>query len=153
MLTSRANNPHIRLLRSFPLRPAVRSVIDSASPAVQGSLYDGGCVDASGFFHSNRARRVAPQPDPSLRKPVAHQRCSATPIGSLTLTMTPLTWCLHSIPYAAQCSRFARGVGVVSLGHTLRRCRHPALPCCRFTAHRHRLSQNRRKALPRFCCT
>ena len=107
--TGRADSPHTRLLRSFPFRTALRFVIDSASPAVQGGLLtaDAGahpaCCTGIGLV-------LRPQPDPD----VTQARCSigdcpATPTFRLALTMTPLILCLHFIPY---------GIGAVSLGHT-----------------------------------
>ena len=99
-----------------------------------GALAHPACSTGIGF------RRVSSITILTLRKPVAHQRCSATPTVSLALTMTTLTWCLHSIPCAAQCSRFTQGCRCCKpLTHSCR-CRHPVLPCYRSTAHRHRLS-------------
>ena len=53
---------------------------------------------------------LRPQPDPD----VPQARCSigdcpATPASRLALTMTPLILCLHFIPSAPRCFRFAQG--------------------------------------------
>ena len=71
-LTGRADTPHTRLLRSFPFRTALRSVIDSATPAVQGSLFDGECAGASGLFHWYRVSSCLLNHDPD----VTQARCS-----------------------------------------------------------------------------
>ena len=118
-LTGRADTPHSRLLRSFPFRTALRCVIDSASPAVQGGL-----LTAGAGAHPARCTGIGlvlrPQPDPD----VTQARCSigdcpATPTFRLALTMR----------YRC-CEPWAHS----SL------CRHSALPCLRFTARRHRQS-------------
>jgi len=61
--TVRGDTPRSRLLRSFPFRPALRSVIDSAPPAVQGSLLTAGAGP-----HPARCTGIGfvlrPQPDP-----------------------------------------------------------------------------------------
>ena len=115
------------------------------SSTVQHLRFKAPCLTADALAHPACStgigfRRVSSITILTLRKPVAHQRCSATPTVSLALTMTTLTWCLHSIPCAAQCSRFTQGCRCCKpLTHSCR-CRHPALPCYRSTAHRHRLS-------------
>ena len=138
--TGRADSPHTRLLRSFPFRTALRFVIDSASPAVQGGLLtaDAGahpaCCTGIGLV-------LRPQPDPD----VTQARCSigdcpATPTFRLALTMTPLILCLHFIPYAPRCFRCAQGYRCCEPWAHSSLCRHSALPCLRFTARRHRQS-------------
>ena len=117
-LTVRADTPHTRLLRSFPFRTAFRSVIDSATPAVQGGL-----LTAGAGMHPARCTGIGfvlrPQPDPH----VPQARCSigdcpATPTSRLALTMTPLILCLHVSPSAPSVFASLRDIGAVSLGHT-----------------------------------
>ena len=153
-LTGRADTPYSRLLRSFPFRTALRCVIDSATPAVQGGL-----LTAGAGTHPARCTGIGlvlrPQPDPD----VTQARCSivdcpATLASRLALTLTPLIWC---------CIPFPAHPAALAFGSEVRRCepwahsslsRHPSLPCLRFTAHRHRLStkfpQNR-VISPQFC--
>ena len=127
-------------VRQFPFRTALRFVIDSASPAVQGGLLtaDAGahpaCCTGIGLV-------LRPQPDPD----VTQARCSiidcpATPASSLALTMTPFILCLHFIPSAPRCFRFAQGYRCCEPWTHSSLCRHSALPCLRFTARRHRQS-------------
>ena len=141
-LTGRADTPHTRLLRSFPFRTTLRCDIDSATPAVQGGLLTAGagahpaCCTGIGLV-------LRPQPDPV----VPQARCSigdcpATPTSRLALTMTPLILCLHFIPSAPRCFRCAQGYRCCEPWTHSSLCRHPALPCLRFTAHRHRQSQH-----------
>ena len=135
-LTFRAKTPRSRLLRSLPFRPAFRSVIDSAS---------GGLLTAFAVAHPARCTGIGlvlrPQPDPD----VTQARCSildcpATPTSRLALTMTPLILCLHFIPSAPRCFRFDQGYRCCEPWAHSSLCRHSALPCLRFTAHRHRQS-------------
>ena len=137
-LTGRADTPHTRLLRSFPFRTALRCVIDSATPAVQGGLLTAGagthpaCCTGIGLV-------LRPQPDPV----VPQARCSigdcpATPASRLALTMTPLILCLHFIPSAPRCFRCAQGYRCCEPWTHSSLCRHSALPCLRSTARRHR---------------
>ncbi len=84
---------------------------------------------------------LRPQPDPD----VTQARCSigdcpATPTSRLALTMTPLILCLHFIPSAPRCFRFAQGYRCCEPWAHSSLCRHSALPCLRFTARRHRQS-------------
>ncbi len=139
-LTVRTETPHTRLLRSFPFRTALRCVIDSAPPAVQGGL-----LTAGAGAHPARCTGIGfvlrPQPDPD----VTQARCSigdcpATPASRLALTMTPLILCLHYIPSAPRCFRCAQGYRCCEPWAHSSLCRHSALPCLRFTAHRHRQS-------------
>ena len=139
-LTVRADTPYSRLLRSFPFRTALRCVIDSATPPVQGGL-----LTAGAGMHPARFTVIGlvlrPQPDPD----VTQARCSigdcpATPASRLALTMTPLILCLHFIPYAPRCFRFAQGYRCCEPWAHSSLCRHSALPCLRFTARRHRQS-------------
>ena len=139
-LTGRAETPHTRLLRSFPFRTALRCVIDSATPAVQGGL-----LTAGAGMHPARCTGIGfvlrPQPDPD----VTQARCSivdcpATPTSRLALTMTPLILCLHFIPSAPRCFRCAQGYRCCEPWAHSSLCRHSALPCLRFTARRHRQS-------------
>ena len=135
-LTDRADTPYSRLLRSLTFRTALRCVIDSATPAVQGGL-----LTAGAGMHPARCTGIGlvlpPQPDPD----VPQARCSigdcpATPASRLALTMTPLILCLHFIPYAPRCFRCAQGYRCCEpWAHSSLR-RHSALPCLRFTAHR-----------------
>ena len=127
-------------VRQFPFRTALRCVIDSASPAVQGGL-----LTADAGAHPARCTSIGlvlrPQPDPD----VPHARCSivdcpATPASRLALTMTPLILCLHFIPSAPRCFRCAQGYRCCESWAPSSLCRHSALPCLRFTAHRHRQS-------------
>ena len=99
-LTDRADTPYSRLLRSLTFRTALRCVIDSATPAVQGGL-----LTAGAGAHPARCTGIGlvlpPQPDPD----VPQARCSigdcpATPASRLAL-------------FAA-----LRGIGAVSLGPT-----------------------------------
>ena len=137
-LTVRADTPYSRLLRSFPFRTALRCVIDSATPPVQGGL-----LTAGSGTHPARCTGIGlvlrPQPDPD----VTQARCSiidcpATPTFRLALTMTPLILCLHFIPSAPRCFRFAQGYRCCEPWAHSSLCRHSALPCLRFTARRHR---------------
>ena len=130
-LTIRAKAPRSRLLRSLPFRPALRSVIDSAS---------GGLLTAFAASHPARCTGIGlvlrPQPDPALRRARcslrAPQRLSPAPAHSLT----PLRSALHFIPFAPRCFRFAQGYRCCEpWAHSSLR-RHSALPCLRFTAHR-----------------
>ena len=135
-LTVRAGIPHTRLLRSFPFRTALRCVIDSATPAVQGGL-----LTAGAGAHPARCTGIGlvlpPHPDPD----VTQARCSivdcpATPTSRLAFTMPPLILCLHFIPSAPRCFRCAQGYRCCEpWAHSSLR-RHSALPCLRFTAHR-----------------
>ena len=148
-LTFRAKTPRSRLLRSLPFRPALRSVIDSAS---------GGLLTAYAAAHPARCTGIGfvlrPQPDPDVPQARCSLACTATPASSLALTLTPLIWC---------CIPFPAHPAALAVGSEVRRCepwthsslsRHPALPCLRCTAHRHRLStkfpQNR-VISPQFC--
>jgi len=149
-LTFRAKTPRSRLLRSLPFRPALCSVIDSAS---------GGLLTAFAASHPARCTGIGlvlrPQPDPDVSQARCSIRdCTATPASSLALTLTPLIWC---------CIPFPAHPAALAFGSEVRRCepwahsslsRHPSLPCLRFTAHRHRLStkfpQNR-VISPQFC--
>ena len=139
-LTGRAETPHSRLLRSLTFRTALRCVIDSASPAVQGGL-----LTAGAGAHPARCTGIGfvlrPQPDPD----VTQARCSivdcpATPASRLALTITPLILCLHFIPSAPRCFRCAQGYRCCEPWTHSSLCRHSALPCLRFTARRHRQS-------------
>ena len=130
-------------VRQFPFRTALRCVIDSASPAVQGGLLTAG---AGAGAHPARCTGIGlvlrPQPDPD----VTQARCSivdcpATPASRLALTMTPLILCLHSIPFAPRCFRSAQGYRCCEPWAHSSLCRHSALPCLRFTAHHHRQSK------------
>ena len=133
--------PRIRLLRSFPLRPAFRSVIDSATPAVQCFLFNGGCAGASCLLYWYRVSSCLLNHDPD----VTQARCSpevqrnAYSKSGTHDDYTHLVPSFHSLRQPSALASLG-GVGAVSLGHTLRRCRHPALPCYRSTVHRHRLS-------------
>lgn len=96
-------------VRQFPFRTAFRSVIDSATPAVQGGLLTAG-AGAHPARYTGIGLALRPQPDPD----VPQARCSigdcpATPASRLALTMTPLILCLHFIPSAPSCFRFAQG--------------------------------------------
>ena len=144
-LTVRADTPHSRLLRSLTFRTALRSVIDSATPAVQG-----GRLTAGTGAHPARCTGIGfvlrPQPDPD----VPQARCSigdcpATPASRLALTMTPLILCLHFIPSAPRCFRCAQGYRCCEPWTHSSLCRHSALPCLRSTARRHR--QNKKSSL------
>ena len=139
-LPGRTDTPHSRLLRSFPFRTALRCVIDSAPPAVQGGL-----LTASAGAHPARCTGIGlvlrPQPDPD----VPQARCSigdcpATPASHLALTMTPLILCLHFIPSAPRCFRCAQGYRCCEPWAHSSLCRHSVLPYLHFTAHRHRQS-------------
>ena len=139
-LTDRADTPYSRLLRSLTFRTALRCVIDSATPAVQGGL-----LTAGAGAHPARCTGIGlvlrPQPDPV----VTQARCSivdcpATPASRLALTMPPLILCLHFIPSAPRCFRCAQGYRCCEPWAHSSLCRHSALPCLRFTAHRHRQS-------------
>ena len=70
-LTDRADTPYSRLLRSLTFRTALRCVIDSATPAVQGGL-----LTAGAGMHPARCTGIGlvlrPQPDPD----VTQARCS-----------------------------------------------------------------------------
>ena len=139
-LTVRADTPHTRLLRSFPFRTALRCVIDSAPPAVQGGL-----LTAGAGMHPARCTGIGlvlrPQPDPDVPQArCSIGDCSATPASRLALTMTPLILCLHFIPSAPRCFRCAQGYRCCEPWAHSSLCRHSALPCLRFTAHRHRQS-------------
>ena len=127
-------------VRQFPFRTALRCVIDSATPADQGGL-----LTAGAGAHPARCTGIGlvlrPQPDPV----VPQARCSigdcpATPAFRLALTMTSLILCLHFIPSAPRCFRFAQGYRCCEPWTHSSLCRHSALPCLRFTAHRHRQS-------------
>ena len=129
-------------VRQFPFRTALRCVIDSATPAVQDGL-----LTAGAGAHPARCTGIGlvlrPQPDPD----VTQARCSildcpATPTSRLALTMTPLILCLHFITSAPRCFRCAQGYQCCEPWAHSSLCRHSALPCLRFTAHRHRLCNN-----------
>ena len=98
---------------------------------------------------------VPPQPDPD----VTQARCSitdcpATPASRLALTMTSAHLVLHSISFAARCSRYARGYRCCSpLTHSHRTLPLYATLASAFTAHRHRQSTKspQNGCLPRFC--
>ena len=139
-LTDRADTPYSRLLRSLTFRTALRCVIDSATPAVQGGL-----LTAGSGTHPASCTGIGlvlrPQPDPD----VPQARCSivdcpASPASRLALTMTPLILCLHFIPSAPRCFRCAQGYRCCEPWAHSSLCRHSALPCLRFTARRHRQS-------------
>jgi hypothetical protein len=135
-LTIRAKTTRSRLLRSLPFRPALRSVIDSAS---------GGLLTAFAAAHPARCTGIGlvlrPQPDPDVPQARCSIRdCPATPASRLALTMTPLILCLHFIPSAPRCFRCAQGYRCCEPWAHSSLCRHSALPCLRFTARRHRLS-------------
>jgi len=135
-LTFRAKTPRSRLLRSLPFRPALRSVIDSAS---------GGLLTAFAASHPTRCTGIGfvlrPQPDPDVPQARCSIRdCTATPASRLALTLTPLIWC---------CIPFPAHPAALACGSEVRRCepwahsslsRHPSLPCLLCTAHCHRLS-------------
>ena len=139
-LTGRADTPHSRLLRSFPFRTALRCVIDSATPAVQGGL-----LTAGAGAHPARCTGIGlvlrPQPDPDVPQArCSIEDCPATPASRLALTMTPLILYLHFIPSAPRCFRCAQGYRCCEPWAHSSLCRHSALPCLRFTARRHRQS-------------
>ena len=134
-LTICAKTPRSRLLRSLPFRPALRSVIDSAS---------GGLLTAFAAAHPARCTGIGlvlrPQPDPDVTQARCSLACTATPASRLALTLTPLIWCC--IPFPAHPAALAcgsEGRRCESWAHSSL-CRHSALPCLLFTAHRHRLS-------------
>ena len=98
---------------------------------------------------------LRPQPDPDVTQARCSIRdCTATPASRLALTLTPLIWC---------CISFPTHPVALACGSEVRRCepwthsslsRHPALPCLRFTAHRHRLNnkiQPRSEFKARYC--
>ena len=135
-LTFRAKPPRSRLLRSLPFRPALRSVIDSAS---------GGLLTAFAASHPARCTGIGlvlrPQPDPDVSQARSSiVDCPATPASRLALTMTPLILCLHFIPSAPRCFRCAQGYRCCEPWAHSSICRHSALPCLRSTARRHRQS-------------
>ena len=164
-LTVRTETPCIRLLRSltssssslqgieqaslpsaltsfvsYPFRTAFRCIIDSATPTVQGGL-----LTAGAGAHPARCTGIGlvlrPQPDPDVPQArFSIVDCPATPASCLALTMTPLILCLNYIPSAPRCFRFAQGYRCCEPWAHSSLCRHSALPCLHFTAHRHRQS-------------
>ena len=104
-LTGRADTPHSRLLQSFSFRTALRCVIDSATPAVQGGL-----LTAGSGTHPARCTGIGfvlrPQPDPDATQArCSIVDCPATPIST-------------SFPPRPAVFAALRGIGAVSLGHT-----------------------------------
>ena len=98
----------------------------------------GGCGCAPGSLHWYRARPPSSTRSWRSASPVLNRRLPATPASSLALTMTPLILCLHFIPSAPRCFRCAQGYRCCEPWAHSSLCRHSALPCLRFTAHRHR---------------
>ena len=98
---------------------------------------------------------VPPQPDPDVTQArCSITDCSATPASRLALTMTSAHLVLHSISFAARCSRFARGYRCCEpLTHSHRTLPLYATLASAFTAHRHRQSTKspQNGCLPRFC--
>ena len=95
-------------VRQFPFRTALRCVIGSATPAVQGGL-----LTAGAGAHPARCTGIGlilrPQPDPDVPQArCSIVDCSATPSSRLALTMTLLILCLHFIPSAPRCFRYTR---------------------------------------------
>ena len=131
-LTGRADTPHTRLLRSFPFRTALRCVIDSASPAVQGGL-----LTAGSGTHPARCTGIGlvlrPQPDPD----VPQARCSSRwmPRNAVAHLGTLADFALlglHCFHCTAQCAHFVRGYRRCSPWTHSCRCRRSTLPCLRF---------------------
>ena len=163
-LTGRADTQHSRLLRSltssssslqgivqaslpsvlasfvsYPFRTAFRCVLDSATPADQGGL-----LTAGSGTHPARCTGIGlvlrPQPDSALRQARCSLRAPQCLSPAPAHSLTPLRSALHFIPYAPRYFRCAQGYRCCEpWAHSSLR-RQSALPCLRFTAHRHRQS-------------
>ena len=138
-LTCRANNRAFGCFGHFHY--ALRFAPSSTMHHFVQARYHGVCRSAPGFLHFQSGSSLRS----STRSFIPQARCSLR-VPQLLMARTGIHddcahLVLHSVPCVAQCFRFAQGVGAVSLGHTLRRCRRPALPCSRSTAHRHRQSK------------
>ena len=100
----------------------------------------GGCGGAPGSLHWYRARPSSSTRSCRYASPMLNRRLprnAGIPPGTHD-DSTHLV--LHFIPSAPRCFRCAQGYRCCEPWTHSSLCRHSALPCLRFTAHRHRQS-------------
>ena len=88
-----------------------------------------------------RVSSLAPHPDPDVPQARCSLRVPQRLMVRPAFTLTPLILGIHYIPSAPRCSRYAWGYRCCEPWTHSSLCRHSALPCLRFTAHRHRQSK------------